>query len=106
MPSHDTPFSVDPPNGQLLTKETKKITFHFAPNKVASPHTVCCIVFLVQAASYVDMGHLVLTGIDSNEPLDSTLEEFDWLRLSASEVIVLCVQVSAMAKVLCILVKL
>lgn len=66
------------------------------------PHTVCCTyvcIVLLQAASYVDMGYLVLSGIDSNEPLDPSQEEYDWLRLSTSDVVVLCVKLSAVAQV-------
>ncbi len=45
------------------------------------------------------MAYLVITGIDSNEALVSSDEEFDWLRVSLSDVAMLCIQLSAVAKV-------
>ena len=45
------------------------------------------------------MGYLVLSGVDNNEPLDESEEDSSWLRLSHSEVAVLCVQCNGEARV-------
>ena len=54
---------------------------------------------LVQTGCYVDMGYLVLHGVDNNDPLDESGEDSRWLRLSHSEVAVLCVQCTGEARV-------
>jgi len=50
------------------------------------------------------MGYLVLNNLDTDLALDSTHEGVDWLRISSSQVAVLCVQLigEAMVMLLCV----